>query len=270
VTPAELERALSDLGAHIAYPPTPPLAEAVKARLRQKPTDARAPARPRPRWLRRPLAVAAAVLVVLGLLLGTVPSVRTAIAHWLGITGVTIDRVPALPSASAIPTGAPPSQLGDLLHLGSGLSLSEARTRVTFPISVPADLGVPDQVYLRQPPPGGAVSLVYLPRPGLPEARSTGVGMLVTQFRGALAPDFFGKVIGPDTTVQPVTVDGASGYWIAGSPHVLFYRDLQGQILTEDLRLADNTLIWERDGVTYRLESSLSRDQAIAIAQSMR
>ena len=38
----------------------------------------------------------------------------------------------------------------------------------------------------------------------------------------------------------------------------------------ETLRLAENTLLWERGGVTYRLEAQVTRDEAIRIASSFR
>ena len=39
--------------------------------------------------------------------------------------------------------------------------------------------------------PGGELSLTYRPREGLPRSRTTGLGLLVTQIRGDLMPDFF-------------------------------------------------------------------------------
>ena len=39
---------------------------------------------------------------------------------------------------------------------------------------------------------------------------------------------------------------------------------------TKNARLAGNTLLWERDGITYRLEAALARDDAIAVAVSLR
>jgi hypothetical protein len=70
--------------------------------------------------------------------------------------------------------------------------------------------------------------------------------------------------------MQMVAVGGAGGYWIEGAPHVLILRDYAGDDRRHPSRLAGNTLLWERDGVTYRLESALSRDEAIRIAESMR
>jgi len=79
-----------------------------------------------------------------------------------------------------------------------------------------------------------------------------------------------GKVVGPDTTLEQVTVDGAQGFWLAGAPHQFFYRDAYGNFIQETLRLAENTLIWERNGTIYRLEAQVSKVDALRIAASFR
>ena len=71
----------------------------------------------------------------------------------------------------------------------------------------------------------------------------------------------------PGTTIEPVTVDGAAGYWLGNGVHEFFYLDTQGNPQPDTARLAANTLLWERDGVTYRLESALDRDAALALAR---
>ena len=75
-------------------------------------------------------------------------------------------------------------------------------------------MGAPDAVYLGQPPSSGQVSYVYAPRPGLPATSDPAVGALVTQFRADLQTEFFGKILGPDTTLRSVNVGGVEGYWI--------------------------------------------------------
>ena len=36
-----------------------------------------------------------------------------------------------------------------------------------------------------------------------------------------------------------------------------------------DTRMAANALVWADDGVTYRFESALPRDRALAVAKSL-
>src|SRR5512133_2110014 len=173
---AEIEQGLRDLSARLAYPPTPPLAGAVRARLAAR------PARPQPWWTAllspRRLALALLALVILsGALLAVSPGARTAIADRLGLRGVTITQ-----GQTPAPSPAP---AGIALQLGEQVTLSEARTRVQYAILIPSlpDIGLPDEVYLSPDTPGGKVALVYRPRQGLPQAAETGVALLLTEFR---------------------------------------------------------------------------------------
>jgi hypothetical protein len=65
-------------------------------------------------------------------------------------------------------------------------------------------------------------------------------------------------------------VRGRTGFWIQGT-HLLYYKDANGHIMKDSIRLAANTLLWhEADGVTFRLESNLTEREALRIAESMR
>ena len=296
-----LEAALRDLGARLAYPPTPPLAASVAARLRAR------PARRPPVWetlFARRLAVALVTLaLLLGITLALWPEARTAIADRLGLRGVTITFVPAVPTPTPTPTPPPtatppptplptptpaptatPVPVGVRLGLGERLTLAEARARVPYAVLEPAlpELGAPDEVYLNTPsapqtpstkqaiPPVNQLALVYRDRPGLPPAAETGVALLFLQFQGDLDPGFLGKGIGPGTRVEEVRIDGRLGYWIEGEAHLFFYRDPTGQPRNETIRLAGNVLLWEQDDLIMRLEGALSKEQALRIAASVR
>ena len=110
---------------------------------------------------------------------------------------------------------------------------------------------------------------MYAARPGLPVAGETGVGVLITEARGAINSQYFGKMLGPDTTIEPVTVAGSSGYWVAGAPHVFVFVDSSGQIRYETLRLATNTLLLDVGGTVVRIEGNLTKAQALQIAASL-
>jgi hypothetical protein len=127
-------------------------------------------------------------------------------------------------------------------------------------------------VYAGAPPPGGQVTLVYRARPGLPPPSTlqTEVGLLITQFRGGIEPELYGKGIGPGTQLEAIAVNGGRGYWIEGRPHTFFYRDADGRVRDESSRLAGNTLLWEQDGLTFRLESALTKEEALRIAAALR
>lgn len=259
----ELESALADLGRHVAYPATPDLATRVRQELAARPT--RSPLR-WAAWLpnQRRLALALVALIALAAaVLAISPDARTALAERLGLRGVLIRDVPARPTSPA----ASPSP-GARLLLGVPLRLDQARARVTFQIPLPTPLGAPDEVYLLDTPPGGQIALVYYPRPDLPPANTTGIGLLLTAFQGTVPTGIFGKGIPPGTRVEEVQVNGGPAYWIEGDPHTFFFLDSRGQVRTETTRLAGNVLLWEQGTLTLRLESALSRDQALAIATS--
>jgi hypothetical protein len=266
----DLEQALLDLGRHLEYPPTPDLALAVRRRLAER------PARPTRFWeswlpLQRRLAVAlVAVLVLIGAVLVVSPEARTAIAERLGLRGVEIRQVPAIPSVPA--TATPAAIARARLNLGQRLSLDEARGRVPFQVLEPASVGAPDEVYLLDKPVGGQVALVYYPRPDVPPANTTGVGLLLTEFQGNVPSTgvILLKGLPPGTRLEEVQVNGGQGFWIEGDPHIFGYQDARGQQQVESTRLAGNVLLWEQGSLTLRLESALSKDAALRIAASVR
>lgn len=259
---AELERVLRDLGTRLDYPPIPALAVQVRSRLEREitPPPVREVLRPyRPLW--RSL-----VFAVLGLLLVA----GAATAARFAVRGVEIRFRPTPPTVGP-PTGETPDP-GPLLSLGERVTLSEARRAVSFPVRLPtlARLGRPDEVYVDDDPVGGRVTLLYRPRPGFPRATTTNVGLLITQFRATFDEEFIVKEAGPGTRVEQVSVDGAPGYWIEGEPHTVLYVDENGSLFPDSVRLAGNTLLWERRGFTFRLEADISRQHALRIAVSLR
>jgi hypothetical protein len=293
----DLELSLIDLGRHVEFPRTPDVATVVLRRLQEPPR--------RTPWWRgltpwpRALAVAfAVVLAVVGAALVASPEARQAVADRLGIGGVSVVHVPEvptpepsatptavstreptrLPAASVEPTPLPAAPLeptrppipspvpGASLGLGTRVSLDEARQRFGGALLVP-DLGPPDAVYVMP----NDVSLVYAARPGIPaSAQTRGVGLVLTQFRASIDQTLLGqKGLGPNTRLEDVQIAGRRGLWIAGAPH-LFLRAPNGDVRDYPARLAGNTLLWEQDGVTFRLESGLDRDAALRIAESVR
>ena len=280
MTDPDLERALAKLGPRLAYPPTPDLAAGVRRRLLEQ------PARARPWWpnVARPGRLAYALVVLLalcGALLALWPEGRAALAERLGIRGVEIFHQPAgpTPTPAPPPTAAPgpvpsPSRapVGGRLGLGRRLSLAEARASAPFPILLPTlpEYQAPDEVYFGEPPRGGQVSLVYHPRPGLPPAPGSEVGLLLTEFRGDLDPRFYGKVLGPGVRLEELTIDGERALWIEGQPHTFIYRDPSGNPVDEQVRLAGDVLLWERGDLTLRLEGTLTKAEALRIAASVR
>lgn len=267
----DLARALGDLGARLEVPGGDWLVADVLRRI-DEPV--------RSLTSRRALRLAAAVVVVLAVALVAVPGPRRAIARWLGFDSVqiepgvvtvppTISTTPAttattVPSTTAVSTTTAPVPA---LGLGVPLSIAVAMSDTGLPDPTPTLLGHPQSVHVAQPPASGQIVLVYAPSPLLPESSVTGAGALVSVMPAHIEEGFFQKTLG-ESTVQSVDVDGATGYWIEGSPHQLLF-DFGNQVLPDSLRLATNTLLWQRGEHVYRLEADITLETALRIAASV-
>ena len=253
----DLEDQLISLAPTIDWPPTP-------ARLwgGAKQRRVEGAFRGQNRWA----LAAAAVLLIVATLLAYTPT-RDAIADWLNVHTIFRRTEMPPPSPSPLPSGPP----GRYLNLGTQVTLAEAQQGVPWTILLPASLGSPDAVYLQQPPSvpsGGEVSLVYV-RSDIKTSGLTGVSVLITEARGRVDERYFQKTLGPGVTIEQVTVNGHSGYWISGRPHQFVITDAAGNPYPETLRLATNTLVIDEGGTLVRIEGDLSKDQAIQIARSM-
>ena len=243
----DLERVLSMTEAD--FPPTPSMAGPVAARIGEG-------ARVKPQRRRLvPLLAAAAVLALAVTLLAS-PGARRAVADWLGIGGV---RITTDPGESSEP-------IGDDLGLGDRTTLGEAAGAAGFELRFPSALDAPDEVYVATASGFEQVAAVYgsdeVPRLAEDER------MLLMQFQGTPEEAYFKKLIEADPGIDPVTIDGAMGFWVPG-PHELTYRGPDGTLRNDDSRLAGNTLVWEQNGVTYRLEGEIPLEVALDLAHSL-
>lgn len=249
----ELEQELTALGGAIDWPVTPDFASRVYLPARRELSS---------RW-----ALAAAAVLVAVAALAIYPPSRDAIANWVNVH-TFLQRVTHL----ATPSPQPPGPLGARLGLGGRTTLADAQKQIAWHIAIPSTLGNPDEVYVQPPadaPVQGEVTLVYATRPGIPVAGQTGVAVLVTEARGAVDQNFFGKMIGPGTTLEAVTVAGHQGYWISGPLNEFFFTDANGDFRNETVRLAANTLILDDGGTVIRIEGNLTKEQALEIAASL-
>jgi hypothetical protein len=277
----DLERSLVALADSLDFPGESELADRVVARLEAPPPLVQRPA------LRRALALAVAAVLVVAVVLVASPRARRAVADLLGIGGVAIEAGTSVP-ASTLPDAAPaatlpavsapaatipavsapaatfPAALG-----GTAAGLAESAQRLGIPPPVPTALGPPAAVTFGPPPPGGELALVWPPSASLPPTAIPGVGALLSVFRAEVDETFVQKTLSPGTTYERVLVKGGPAMWLAGSPHLLLYRGPDGTVEQQTLRLAGNTLIWTDGPFTYRLESALDRDQAVAVAETV-
>ena len=240
----QLAAELRALGTWLATPEPPDVRAAVRSRLTDTPQST-VQAKHRTRWL------AAAAALLLAIVIAIVPQSRAAVAH--AVTGLL--RFAGVEVHKGRPHVAPsPSPLPSTRSTG----LDEARRQARFPVTVPARLGVPDDVLLADPAPDGAprvVSLIYL-----------GGTIRLDEFDGDLVPGFVKTQSGPDT--EWTEVKGEFALWLP-RPHAVVYVDRAGVQHEETARLAGTTLIWSDGRVSYRLEGAPTMAEAVAIAASL-
>jgi hypothetical protein len=238
-----LDASLADLAGTIDFPSTPDVRRQIADRL----VDS-----PRRRWF-APVS-RAIVLALIGLLV----LAAAAAAIVLGVPGLRLTLVPTQPTTSVF---ADP--LGTRLALGAAVAVDE------FADLAPGALGPPDEAYVIGD--RAITSLVYAAGDGLPELDGTGIGLLIQAFDGALDRELVEKLVAEaGVSVTAVSVDGAHGYWIAGPPHLLRYLGPDGEARAEATRLVGDTLVWERDGTLYRIESGLGLAETLRIAETIR
>lgn len=232
-----------------AYPPTPPVLQGVRAAM-ARPVPLAKPGRWIPGGLsfRPALAALAVIAVAIGALLA-VPASRSAVADLFDIGNVRVEDGPTTqPTAPVLATNsfARPS------------SLAEALGVVDFPLRLPTMDGQrldPEAVYLQGEESGLPVVIAVYNDAGL-DLYQTRLGT-------------FGKGNGEDGFVE-TSFDGHSALWIEAGGHIAQFYDAQGRLVIESRRSVDwGTLLWAEDGITYRLETDLSMEDAITVAQSL-
>jgi hypothetical protein len=245
---ADLELRLADLAAHVEFPPTPDVADSVVARLGEREQRRFPPA--------RALAFAAAAAVAaVGALFVASPDARSTVADWFGVGGVRIVRADDLPEVTV---RRPPLY-------GRPVTLAEAERLTPYRILLPDGDERPDHVFLREPPPGGIVTLVwgsrFRPR------------LAISQWVGETLEPVYLKVLPRGTREQFVAVDGGAGVWLDEAPHVVYTHGTDGGEYVDNVYLAGNTLIWQQGrglrARSFRLEADVGLDEALRIAESL-
>ncbi len=188
---------------------------------------------------------------------------RRAVADLFGLEGVRV--VPVSPSA---PT--PRTTIDEATDFGERVTLAEARDRVSFDVALPSAsvLGEPDDVFVRTGPGLESVTLVYRPRPGLPEIRASDVGLILSEYAGSAAP-YFEKYVDARHPPTPVTVAGTWPGLRFPGPQQVLVRDPSGEIHAEHPRLSAPSLVWQQGEVTLRLEAAIGQRRALDIAATV-
>jgi hypothetical protein len=215
--------------------------------------------------------MAALVVLLLGLL--AVPSVRAGILEFIqvGVVRIFLATPPTTtPAPSPVPSGTPARRtpaptplptstpLAWLTDLAGETTLAEARGRVFFDIPLPAypeDLGEPDRVFV-QDLDGPLVVLVWL---------EPGTANQVRMSLHLIAPGSIALEKARPVLVEETRVNGQYAAWTTG-PYLLRLRNNDLDIRR---MIAGHVLIWEQEGITYRLETDLPLEEAVKVAESL-
>jgi hypothetical protein len=261
----DLEGLLRSAAAGTEYPETPDVRERVLRSI--GPAYAEAPAlsltlsrRARGQAFARIVIASLVVVMALAAALAVTPS-REAIARFFGVKGSTIEVVPSgtMPTPAATRTFAPgagpiyPVPLGNIATptmLGSipaatgfeaKLPEDQSEARASFVVALGAD----------------RVVLLQFDDFDLWEAR--------------LAQEAnFGKGIEANSIREELTVNGEPATWLSGTPHHVYYTDSHGIRIEASLRtVTQSTLIWRTGYAFYRIETSLPKEEAVKIAETL-
>lgn len=261
----DFEVQVSSIAAGMQYPRTPDIAGSVTARLHTA-------TRPRFRFASKAVAWSLTLLLVLCSSLMLIPPARAAIIEFIQIGIVRIFPRSEGPTPQPIRTPSPESNAprtatsvaptSDLLpmldQIAGKTTLANAQKRVSYSILLPAyppDLGEPEYVFV-QDAEGLMTILVWLD----PQRSNEVLMSLHFIPAGSWVIDKMRPQV-----VQATSVNGGRAIWTVG-PYPLILSNGQHEFT----RLIEgHVLIWADGDLTYRLETDLSLEEAIKIAESL-
>jgi len=255
------EDRLRAIASGMGYPRTPDIAGLVAARLHPS---------TRPRFSSRRLAWSLTISLILVSSFMLIPPVRAAILEFIQIGVVRIfppepavqPITTATPEAFAPVTAASPSRTSKLIpildRMAGEITLTDAQNKVAYPILLPAypsDLGQPDYVYV-QDMDANVLILVWLD-PHQMDSVLMSLHFIPNESWAV-------RKIEP-TVIEETTVNDKRAIWTTG-PYPLVYSN--GSIQFERM-IAGHVLIWADSDLTYRLETDMSLEEAVKIAESL-
>ena len=239
----ELETTLRDAREHFPFQRTPPVVGRALPHFGERPR----------RGARPLLAVVVAAVAIGSGALAVSPAARSEVRTWLdAIPGVDVEQVATLP---------PFREDAARPYVGEPVSLETARDAVAWPLRLPEieGLGKPAAIFLRNDVPGGIVTLRYGSEPRA----------LLSQWRGSIGDASYQLVSGR-SRVEDVSVGGRDAVWLEGEVQATYtFVGADGKLHREALPVTGNVLLWETDGIAYRLETAASEGTALAVAESL-
>jgi hypothetical protein len=207
----------------------------------------------------RPLRIAAAIVIAIGVFVGSFAPARRAVARWFGIGAVRI--IPSPTTLPDVPTTAVPSTTvaAKPPTVAPDDPFADVRSRLAFtPVLAPASAGPVQAIEVDDSLPGGLLIVRYV-RFSLVEVSSTGETV-----------SYMAKVVDTKTTsIEDVRVNGARGLWLSGAPHQIAYLDSNGEFRADTVRREGNVLLWTKGLLTLRIEGLADKAQALAMAESI-
>jgi hypothetical protein len=246
------ETRLKELAQQFDYPVTPPIAKTVMARISVKPQS--------PVFSRK-LSWSLAILLITLISLMAIPPVRAAVFEFIQIGIVRIfprteEHTPT-PEIKTPPTPTSSALIPLLEDLMGEVTLQEARGLVEYAIPLPtypANLGEPDRIFVQDI--DSQMILVWMDDKD-PQRIKLSLHIIPPN-------SWVIKKVDP-TVIELTNVNGQRAVWTTG-PYPLL---LQNREITFTRLIEGNVLIWTQGDLTYRLETDLSLEEAIKIAESL-
>jgi len=255
MTDMEFENQVRAIAAGMEYPRTPDVAGHVITRLRSS---------AHPRLFSRKLAWSLTIVLILISSLALIPPVRAAIIDFIQIGVVHIFPRSTEPTSEIIYTATPFAITPDasliplLEDIAGKTTLVKAQQLVDYPILLPTypiELGQPDNVYVQDA--DGAITILVWIDPSNSKDVLMSLHFIPS---GSWAINKFAPVV-----IEKTLVNGQRAVWAVG-PYPLKARNGDFEIT----RMIDgHVLIWTEGDVTCRLETNLSMDEAVTIAESL-
>lgn len=248
-----LGSALASVSADLAWPSTPEIEVSVARAIHDRERAPRLPVpRLRLRSRRRTIAIVVAVILLLA---------ATAVAAKLviDIGAVSVKVLPGQPTGLPTAVASGPA-------LGHAESLDQAEAETGFVAVVPTALGPPDRVWVDMTSEGRRIVLAWRATDDLPSVDGLPWGAILYEFKGQIQ-QASKTLFAEGDTFGNARVSGRAGFWITG-PHELDL--ITGEGTFARFRVTGNVLVWRGAGLTLRLETELSKTQAVRIAQSGR
>jgi hypothetical protein len=254
----QLGAALGRVAPVVEWPQTPDVTSAVVTAIR---AAERRPAR-LPLQLTLP-SRRRTVLVIVGAVLALAAAALAA-KLVIDLGAVSVQVLPGRPTA------LPDTTLSGA-DLGRPVTIERAAEIAGFRPGMPSALGPPAAVWVDRTTPDfepseevARVALAWSPNVDLPRIRGSQYGAVLLVFEGE--GNAVTKTIFEETDrYGEAIVNGRIGFWTSG-PHELELLDPNGG--TSRFLVKGNVLIWEAEGLTYRLETMLPKAAAINLAET--